>query len=81
MVRNSKKWIYLTCYRGWFPELEEHKYYWNEEHGCYYNDISPRQLRHTLKSIGCKDIIICPLEMERKDIPYETLIIARVPDE
>ena len=80
MVRNSKKWIYLTCYKGWFPELAEHKYSWNEEHGCYYNDISPRQVRHTLNNLGCKDILVQPIKTERKDITYETLIIARVPD-
>jgi len=78
MVFNSKKWIYLTCYRGWFPHLDEHQYNWHEEHGCFYNDLSPQRIRETLVSLGCRDIRIEPVKTNNQEIEYETLIIARV---
>jgi hypothetical protein len=78
MVRHSKKWIYLTCYRGWFPELKEHKYSWSEEHGCFYNNISPSLVRKTLEQLGCTDISIQPIETGNMEIPYETEIFARI---
>ncbi len=79
MVRTSRRWIYLTCYRGWFPDLDEHRYQWNEEHGCFYNDLCPRRLRQTLESFGCQSIVVEPMETKREDIPYETRVIAQVP--
>ena len=80
MVRNARKWTYVTFYRGWFPELREHKYYWSDEHKCFYNDVSPARLRETLLSMGCRDIHIRPARTERTDIPFETLVIARTPN-
>lgn len=79
MVRCSRKWIYITFYRGWFPDLNEHKYVWQEQHNCFYNDVSPIKLRQTLEKIGCKSIQIKPVQTESKDIPLETLVIARTP--
>ena len=79
MVRASKRWIYLTAYRGWFPDLQNHTITWQEETGAYYNDISPTRVRELLVELGCADIVIEPLETGREDIPLETLIIARVP--
>ena len=79
MLRSARKWIYLTCYRGWFPELEEHKYRWEPDHGCFYNDISPGRVRAFLKARGCTCITIDRLRTGRFEIPYETRIVARVP--
>jgi len=79
MVRHSKKWIYVTCYRGWFPDLREHKYMWSQEHRCFYNDVSPRRVRECLENLGLDNIIIRSTRTENFQIPYETLIIARVP--
>jgi hypothetical protein len=78
MVRNSKKWIYLTSYRGWFPDLTEHVYSYDEGTTCFYNDISPGKVRMLLESMGCVDIDVAPLATGDKDIPFETRIIARV---
>lgn len=78
MIGLSKKWVYLTCYRGWFPNLDEHQYTYNEEQGCFYNDVSPGRIREALLKAGCMDIIIEPVKTGRSDIPYETKILARV---
>ncbi len=77
MVRWSAGLIYATCYRGWFPELAEHRYRWDDQHGCFYNDISPHRVRRTLEALGCSDIEIRPVT--GKGLPCrETLITARV---
>ena len=78
MVRHAKKWVSLTCYRGWFPDLDEHRYSYNAEHGCFYNDLSPARLTHTLESLGCSEIRIAPLATGNREIPFETWITARV---
>lgn len=81
MVACSNGWIYLTAYRGWFPDLPEHRYIWSEDTTCFYNDISPDEVRKTLEALGCTDIEIMPLDMGvRKGNPirYETRIVARV---
>lgn len=40
-VRASRRWVYITAYRGFFPELETHRIDWRESDGCFYNDLSP----------------------------------------
>ena len=81
MVSCSKGWIYLTAYRGWFPDLPEHRYTWSEDTTCFYNDISPEIVCEVLESLGCSNIEITPLDMgdrEGNPIRYETRIVARV---
>ncbi len=80
MVRASRKWICATLYRGWFPDLVEHRYQWSEEHKCFYNDASPRRIRQTLTDLGCREINIYPILTGRSDIPFETWVSARVPE-
>lgn len=79
MLRAARKWIYVTCYRGWFPDLSEHRYTWNADHGCFYADLAPARVRDFLESRGATDITIEPRPTGRDDIPNETRIIARVP--
>ena len=76
----SQRWLYITAYRGFFPGLTEHRYSWSPEHGCFYNDLSPLQAYRTLQQAGCRDIAIVPSHTGRADIPFETLIVARVAD-
>ncbi|MFT4561402.1 MAG: SAM-dependent methyltransferase [Gammaproteobacteria bacterium] len=81
IVKRSKGWIYITAYRGWFEALPEHRYQWVEDTTCFYNDISPEAIRHTLQSFGCSDIEIAALDMGIRDnnpITHETRIVARV---
>jgi hypothetical protein len=80
-IAASRRWIFITAYRGFFPDLLEHRYSWNDQHGCFYNDISPYQVYKLLKAEGCSDINIVPSHTGRQDIPFETLIIARVKHE
>ncbi len=80
MLRASRRFIYLTCYRGWFPDLAEHNYHWVDKDKCFYTDISARRVREYLESLGCRDIQIEPRSTGRSDIPYETRIMASIPN-
>ncbi len=79
MVRASRGWIHATCYRGWFPELDEHRYTYESEHQCFYNDVSPSRMRRTLEAVGCTEISIEPIPTGNEAIPQETRVRARVP--
>lgn len=76
----SRRWLYVTAYRGFFPELSEHEYRWSAEHGCYYNNLSPARAYRTLSELGCTDVAVMPSRTGRNEIPYETMIVARVPE-
>jgi hypothetical protein len=77
----SGQWIYVTAYRGFFPALREHEYTWSPEHGCYYNNLSPSRACETLRAAGCTDVAVLPSHTGRTEIPFETLIVARVAHE
>lgn len=68
--------IYVTAYSGWFPELDEHAYSYNADHGCFYNHISPGRARRTLEAAGAVDIHVEPLETGVASLPLETRITA-----
>jgi SAM-dependent methyltransferase len=75
----SRQWLYITAYRGFFPSLLEHQYEWSADHGCCYNNISPSRAYRTLREFGCRDVAVMPSRTGRAAIPFETLIVARVP--
>jgi len=52
IVNLSKKYVYISAYRGYFPDLHEHKMRWDNEKGCYYNDLSIEQLKKSLLKFG-----------------------------
>ncbi len=78
MVNSSSKWLYLTLYRGWFPGLKSTRYSYNYEHGCFYNNISPVEIREYLSDLGCSKILIEPVKTGNEEIPFETRVIAHV---
>jgi len=77
MVRVSRGWVYLTAYRGWFPELDEHRYLWDRATTCFYNDVSPIEVERVLRRMGCTQVSVEPLAMGGDAL--ETRIIARAP--
>jgi len=81
MISAARESIYLTCYRGWFPDHPEHEFMYNPEHGCFYADLSATRLREHLEARGCRDIVVEPRATGRTDIPFETRITARVPEQ
>jgi Methyltransferase domain len=77
-VRASRRWVFITAYRGFFPDLTEHRIEWRPSDGCYYNDLSVARATSVLRDAGCAEVAILPASTGNKDIPYETLILARV---
>ena len=80
MISAARESIYLTCYRGFFPDQPEHEFMFSAEHGCFYADLSASRLREHLEARGCRDIVVEPRATGRIDIPFETRVIARVPE-
>jgi len=79
MVASSRRWVYVTFYRGWFPGLNEHRYAWSGEHTCMYADASPARLQRKMLEFGCRDVQVFPIKTGRSDVPHETVLITRVP--
>ena len=52
IVESSKRFVYITAYRGYFPDLEKHVMRKNNVEGTYYNDISIKQVDRKLKKMG-----------------------------
>lgn len=77
IVNICKKYAYISAYRGYFPDLERHKMIWNNEKGCYYNDLSVKALRKTLLQGGLEEdeFIIKSQESGQKGLELETIII------
>ena len=64
MLSVCKKYLYLNSYRGYFPEIESHKSSWRDDAGCYFNDISVKQLKKILIKNGINEnnFVIRPQE-------------------
>lgn len=84
-LKASRRWIYVTAYRGFFADLPEHRYQVVREQGTFYNDLSAVRAWRTLKEFGARDITVVPSftggRTDSPGIPFETLIIARVPND
>ena len=51
----SNRFVYITAYRGYFPDLERHVMRRNNLEGSYYNDISIKQMSKKLAAIGLQE--------------------------
>ena len=49
------KYAYISAYRGYFPDLKEHKMTWDNEKGCYYNNLSVKRLKEKLIASGLNE--------------------------
>ena len=52
IVNTTKKFAYISSYRGYFPELKTHRMNWRHNEGSFYNDLSMIQLEKKFKEIG-----------------------------
>ena len=55
IAKNCLKYAYINAYRGYFPDLAQHKMNWRDDDGCYYNDLSVKQVKETLLRSGLKE--------------------------
>ena len=52
IVKATEKYAYVSAYRGYFPELKEHKMKWINRLACYHNSLSVNQLKKVLTKCG-----------------------------
>ena len=52
IVKATKKYAYVSAYRGYFPDLKEHKMKWKNRIACYHNSLSANQLKNVLTNCG-----------------------------
>ena len=73
IIEYSKKYSYISSYRGYFPDLEQHKIQYRNDQGIYYNDISIKQIERILLQNNLKknDFIIYQTK-ERDKILYDS---------
>jgi len=76
MARMTRKVLYVANYRGYFPDLADHRYRWDPKTQLFFNDLSPRETRDVLRREGFKTIAVFPQATHRGDIPAETIVIA-----
>ena len=55
IIQSSKRFAYVTAYRGYFPDLERHVMRRNNLEGSYYNDISIKQISKKLADMGLQE--------------------------
>lgn len=55
LIKATKKYAYINSYRGYFPDLKEHRMKWKEADKCYYNDISIDQVKKVLVKNGLNE--------------------------
>lgn len=79
LVTASNKYNYVSSYRGFFPNLLQHKMKWNNNDGCYYNNISIKQLKKTFTKIGLTEdeFVIMPVQIASNggDDDWQTIIM------
>jgi len=44
IIESSKKYIFISSYRGVDFLIDQHKYVWSESEGCYFNIMSAKRL-------------------------------------
>lgn len=55
IARSASKFAYISAYRGYFSELPSHRMTWNNDDGCYYNDLSVTEVKRVLLESGLVD--------------------------
>ena len=54
LIELSNQHIYIHSYRGFFPNIPEHKMNWKENTTCYINDLSLPKIKKSLLKCGIK---------------------------
>jgi len=76
----SDNYVFINSYRGYFPNLDEHKMNWDAHDGCYYNDVSIKQIKRILQKIGLNtnQYIISSQKSGQKDVNVDTQTIIEI---
>lgn len=67
IIKLCGKYAYVNAYRGFFPDLNNHKMNWRDDDGCYYNDLSVKKTKETLLESGLSEDEFLIRKQENKD--------------
>ena len=54
-INLSNRYVYISAYRGFFPGIEHHMMNYDNKDGCYYNDVSVKQVERLMEKLGKSD--------------------------
>ena len=54
-IKLSNRYVYISAYRGFFPGIEHHMMNYDNKDGCYYNDVSVKQVERLMEKLGKSD--------------------------
>ena len=78
IIASSNRFVYVTAYRGYFPDLKKHVMRRNDADGSYYNDVSTKQLTKKLLGVGLQEqefsFNSIKVADEGKDDDWQTII-------
>ena len=78
VVKICGKYAYINAYRGFFLDLDNHKMNWQDNDGCYYNDLSVKKIKTILLESGLSEDEFLIRKQENKDLTgkilYETVV-------
>ena len=76
IIKACTKYTYVSSYRGYFPEINKHKMMWRDDDGCYYNDLSVKQVHNVMINHGLKEdeFIVRKQETGQKGLEFGTVI-------
>lgn len=52
IVQVCNKYAFISSYRGYFPDRKKHVMLWDNQMGCYFNDLSPEEIKKHLLKCG-----------------------------
>ena len=67
IVKFCGKYAYVNAYRGFFPNLVDHKMNWRDDDHCYYNDLSITKTKKVLLDTGLSEDEFLIRKQENKD--------------
>ncbi len=72
IIDTTRKYAYVNAYRGFHPELKNHKTKYRDNEGIYMNDISVEQIKNTILKKGLTDDEFClRTQLKRDKVLYD----------
>jgi len=73
IINTTKKYAYVNAYRGFFPELKNHKRNYRDNEGIYMNDISIVEIKKTILKNGLSENEFCLRpQLKRDKVLYDS---------
>ena len=73
VIDSTKKYAYVNAYRGFFPELKDHKSIYRDNEGIYMNNISVEKIKNTIIKKGLTEKEFClRSQLKRDKVLYDS---------